>query len=54
MNETPNLLLADHLKKLKLPTVLREYDKQARQPPVSGKLSAALFISNFQGGEIGQ
>ena len=23
MNETPDLLLADHLKKLKLPTVLR-------------------------------
>ena len=30
MNETPNLLLTDHLKKLKLPTVLREYEKQAR------------------------
>ena len=37
MNETPNLLLADHLKKLKLPTVLREYDKQARQCAADNK-----------------
>ncbi len=31
MGETPQLLLAHHLKKLKLPTFLREYDKMARQ-----------------------
>jgi DNA replication protein DnaC len=31
MSETPQLLLAHHLKKLKLPTFLREYDKQARR-----------------------
>jgi DNA replication protein DnaC len=31
MGETPQLLLAHHLKKLKLPTFLREYDKVARQ-----------------------
>ena len=28
---TPGLLLAHHLKQLKLPTVLREYDKVARE-----------------------
>jgi DNA replication protein DnaC len=31
MSETPQLLLAHHLKKLKLPTFLRDYDKVARQ-----------------------
>jgi len=28
---TPQVLLAHHLKQLKLPTVLREYDKVARE-----------------------
>ena len=28
---TPGILLAHHLKQLKLPTVLREYDKVARE-----------------------
>ncbi len=37
MSETPNVLLADHLKKLKLPTVLREYEKQARQCAAENK-----------------
>ena len=37
MNEASNLLLADHLKKLKLPTVLREYEKQARQCAAENK-----------------
>jgi len=37
MNKAPDLLLADHLKKLKLPTVLREYDKQARQCAAESK-----------------
>jgi len=37
MSEAPNLLLADHLKKLKLPTVLREYEKQARQCAAENK-----------------
>ena len=27
---TPQILLAHHLKQLKLPTILREYDKVAR------------------------
>ena len=31
MSATPQLLLAYHLKTLKLPTFLREYDKLARQ-----------------------
>lgn len=31
MSDTPQLLLAHHLKALKLPTFLREYDKLARQ-----------------------
>ncbi len=31
MNETPQLLLSHHLKALKLPTFLREYDKVAQQ-----------------------
>ena len=37
MTEVPELLLAHHLKKLKLPTVLREYEKQARQCAAEGK-----------------
>ena len=31
MSEVPQVLLAHHLKALKLPTFLREYDKLARQ-----------------------
>ena len=31
MNDTPQMLLTHHLKALKLPTFLREYDKVARQ-----------------------
>src|SRR5437868_3488961 len=31
MTDTPQVLLAHHLKALKLPTMLREYDKIARQ-----------------------
>ena len=31
MTDTPQLLLAHHLKALKLPTFLREYEKLARQ-----------------------
>ena len=30
MSDAPELLLAHHLKALRLPTFLREYDKQAR------------------------
>jgi hypothetical protein len=45
MTDTPQLLLAHHLKALKLPTFLREYDKLAsavrRRGPRSYPLSAA-------------
>ena len=36
MTDTPQVLLAHHLKTLKLPTVLREYDKLARQCATEG------------------
>src|SRR5260370_12953935 len=36
MTDAPQLLLAHHLKALKLPTVLREYDKLARQCAAEG------------------
>jgi DNA replication protein DnaC len=36
MSDTPQVLLAHHLKKLKLPTILREYDKVARQCAAEG------------------
>ena len=36
MSEVPQLLLAHHLKALKLPTFLREYDKLAQQCAAEG------------------
>ena len=36
MTDTPQVLLAHHLKTLKLPTFLREYDKMARQCAAEG------------------
>ena len=36
MTDTPQLLLGHHLKALKLPTVLREYEKLARQGAAEG------------------
>ena len=36
MSEVPQVLLAHHLKALKLPTFLREYDKLARQCAAEG------------------
>ena len=36
MTDTPQILLAHHLKKLKLPTFLREHDKVARQCAAEG------------------
>lgn len=36
MTDTPQLLLGHHLKALKLPTILREYDKLARQCATEG------------------
>ena len=37
MSDTPQLLLNHHLKKLRLPTFLSEYDKQARQCAAENK-----------------
>ena len=36
MSDTPQLLLAHHLKALRLPTFLREYDKVAKQCATEG------------------
>ena len=36
MNDTPDILLGHHLKKLKLPTILREYEKVSRQCAAEG------------------
>lgn len=36
MTASPQVLLAHHLKQLKLPTFLREYDKLARQCAADG------------------
>jgi len=36
MTDTPQVLLTHHLKALKLPTFLREYDKVARQCAAEG------------------
>ena len=36
MTDTPQLLLSHHLKALRLPTFLREYDKLARQCAAEG------------------
>ena len=36
MSDTPQVLLAHHLKALRLPTFLREYDKVARQCAAEG------------------
>ena len=39
---TPQVLLAHHLKQLKLPTVLREYDKVARECARDGVVIPAI------------
>ena len=42
MTDTPHLLLAHHLKALKLPTFLREYDKLARQCAARASIIPAI------------
>ena len=42
MTDTPQLLLAHHLKALKLPTFLREYDRLARQWPPRASITSAF------------
>ena len=44
MTDTPQVLLAHHLKTLKLPTFLREYDKLARQCATEGADHVRLSV----------
>ncbi len=44
MNETPQVLLAHHLKSLKLPTFLREHDKVARRCATEGVDHARFLL----------
>ena len=37
MSATPDILLGHHLKKLKLPSILRAYEKVARQCAAEGQ-----------------
>ena len=46
MAEAPRILLEHHLKKLKLPTVLREYEKLARQCAAEG-LDHVQFLARL-------
>ena len=46
MTEAPKILLAHHLKTLKLPTFLREYDKLARQCAAEG-LDHVQFLARL-------
>jgi DNA replication protein DnaC len=46
MTEAPKILLAHHLKMLKLPTFLREYEKQARQCAAEG-LDHVQFLTRL-------
>jgi hypothetical protein len=39
---TPQLLLGHHLKQLKLPTILREYDKVAREAAREGSITPPI------------
>ena len=45
MTDTPQVLLAHHLKTLKLPTVLRAYDKRpANAPPRAPTMCGILSV----------
>ena len=46
MAEAPRILLEHHLKKLKLPTFLREYEKLARQC-AANSLDHVQFLARF-------
>ena len=45
MSDTPQLLLAHHLKALKLPTFLREYDKLAQQCAAEASTILAIYCA---------
>jgi DNA replication protein DnaC len=53
MTDTPQLLLAHHLKALKLPTFLREYDKLARQCAAEGLDHIRFLPLDWQRGLVG-
>ena len=46
MTDRPHILLAHHLKTLKLPTFLREYEKVARQCAAEG-LDHVQFLARL-------
>ena len=46
MTDTSKILLADHLKTLKLPTFLREYEKLGRQCATEG-LDHVQFLARL-------
>ena len=48
MAGTPQLLLAHHLKQLKLPTVLREYEKVARECAQGGVDHTVRALQNWR------
>ena len=50
---TPQLLLGHHLKQLKLPTILREYDKVAREAAREGIDHAAYLLRLRSSGPTG-
>ena len=43
---TPQVLLAHHLKQLKLPTVLREYDRSPASAPVTASIIPAICFAS--------
>ncbi len=51
MTDTPKILLADHLKTLKLPTFLREYEKLGRQCATEG-LDHVQFLARLVAREL--
>ncbi|NJS37906.1 MAG: ATP-binding protein [Rhodobacteraceae bacterium] len=48
MSDTPKILLADHLRTLKLPTFLRKYERLARQCAAEG-LDHVQFLTRLVG-----
>ena len=54
MTDTPQILLAHHLKALKLPTFLREYDKVARLCAAEGVDHPPFAVDQFQFGQAQQ
>jgi hypothetical protein len=53
MTDTPQVLLAHHLKALKLPSVLRDYDKLARQCAAEAVDHAGYLLRLAELGRVG-